>query len=112
MLGAAAALKKKMDAIEEKIIQPKSKSGEDPLNYPIQTADQLMALQSTVESADATPTAQSYTVFDELNGKLETQLAAWRDVQSRDLAALNALIEKNNIPAIAPATEKAKESAE
>ncbi len=112
VLEAADALKKKMDAIEEKIIQPKSKSGEDPLNYPIQTADQLMALQSTVESADAAPTAQSYTVFDELNGRLETQLAAWRDVQSKDLAALNALIEKNNIPAIAPATEKAKESAE
>src|SRR5260370_29658835 len=71
-----------------------------------------MAVQSTVESADAAPTAQSYTVFDELNGRLETQLAAWRDVQSKDLAALNALIEKNNIPAIAPATEKAKESAE
>ena len=112
LLEAADALKKKMDAIEEKIIQPKSKSGEDPLNYPIQTADQLMALQSTVESADATPTAQSYTVFDELNGRLETQLAAWRDAQSKDLAALNALIEKNNIPAIAPATEKDKESAE
>ena len=29
-----------------------------------------MALQSTVESADAAPTAQSYTVFDELNGRL------------------------------------------
>ncbi len=112
VLEAAEALKKKMDAIEEKIIQPKSKSGEDPLNYPIQTADQLMALQSTVESADAAPTAQSYTVFDELNGRLETQFAAWRDVQSKDLAALNALIEKNNIPAIAPATEKAKEGAE
>jgi len=112
VLEAAEALKKKLDAIEEKIVQPKSKSGEDPLNYPIQTAEQLMALQSTVESADAAPTAQSYTVFDELNGRLETQLAAWRDVQSKDLAALNALIQKNNIPAIAPVAEKAKEGAE
>jgi photosystem II stability/assembly factor-like uncharacterized protein len=108
VLDAAEDLKKKMNAVEEKIIQPKSKSGEDPLNYPIQTADQLLALQGTVESADAAPTAACYTVFDELNGRLDVQLAAWRDLQSKDLAALNALIQKNNIPAVAPAVEEAK----
>jgi small-conductance mechanosensitive channel len=111
-LEAGDALKKRLDAVEEKIIQPKSKSGEDPLNYPIQVADQLMALQSTVESADAAPTSQSYVVFDELNARLETQLAAWREIQSKDLAALNDLMKKNNVPAIAPAAEKAKEAGE
>jgi photosystem II stability/assembly factor-like uncharacterized protein len=112
VMEAADALKKKMDAVEEKIIQPKSKSGEDPLNYPIQVADQMMALQGTVESADAAPTAQSYVVYEELNGRLQAQLAVWREIQSKDLAALNELIKKNNIPAIAPAAEKAKEGAE
>ncbi|HXY23804.1 MAG TPA: hypothetical protein VEI73_04090 [Candidatus Acidoferrum sp.] len=110
ILDAADALKKKMDGVEEKIIQPKSKSGEDPLNYPIQVVDQMMALQGTVESADAAPTAQSYVVFDELNGRLEPQLAAWLDIQSRDLAALNDLMKKNNVPAIAPAAEKPKDA--
>ena len=99
-------------AVEEKVIQPKSKSGEDPLNYPIQVANQLADLQDTVESADAAPTAQSYVVFDELNGRLETQLAAWREIQSKDLVALNDLIKKNNIEAIAPAAEKTKVAAE
>jgi hypothetical protein len=112
VLDASDALKKKMDAVEEKIIQPKSKSGEDPLNYPIQVVDQLMALQSTVESADTAPTAQSYVVFDELNARLEAQLAAWHVVQSKDLVALNDLIEKNKIAPIAPAAEKPKEGTE
>jgi hypothetical protein len=107
VLEAADALGKKMNAVEEKIIQPKSKSNEDPLNYPIQAADQLLALLSTVESADTAPTAQSAVVFDELNARLDAQLAAWRDIQSTDLAALNALIQKNNVPAIAPTAEKA-----
>jgi len=98
--------------VEEKIIQPKSKSGEDPLNYPIQAADQLMALQGTVESADTPPTAASYTVFEEVNRKLESQLAAWQEMQSKDLISLNALMQKNNIPAIAPAAEKQKEGTE
>jgi photosystem II stability/assembly factor-like uncharacterized protein len=112
VLEAGDALKKKMDGVEEKIIQPKSKSGEDPLNFPIQVADQLMALQGTVESADAAPTSQSYVVFDELNTRLETQLAAWREIQSKDLVALNDLMKKNNVPAVAPAVEKAKEAGE
>jgi photosystem II stability/assembly factor-like uncharacterized protein len=112
VLEAADALKKKMDAVEEKIIQPKSKSGEDPLNYPIQVADQLMALQGTVESADTAPTAASLAVFDELNGRLETQLTWWREMQAKDLAALNALIQKSNISPIGPTAEKSKEAAE
>jgi hypothetical protein len=106
ILDAADALIKKMNAVEEKIIQPKSKSGEDPLNYPIQVADQLTALQETVESADTAPTIASLAVFDELNSRLEVQLAAWHEIQSKDLAALNAAIQKANIPAIAPAAEK------
>ena len=107
VLEAAEALNKKMSAVEERIIQPKSKSNEDPLNYPIQAADQLLALQSTVESADTAPTAQSSAVFDELNARLSAQLTAWHEIESKDLIALNALIQKSNIPAIAPAAEKA-----
>jgi len=108
VLEAADALIKKMNDVEEKIIQPKSKSGEDPLNYPIQAADQLVALQGTVESADAAPTSQSATVFEALNARLEAQLNAWHEIESKDLAALNTLIQKNNIPAIAPAAEKSE----
>jgi hypothetical protein len=112
VLEAGDGLKKKIDAVEQKIIQPKSKSGEDPLNYPIQVANQLMDLEDTVESADTAPTAQSYVVFDELNARLETQLAAWREIQSKDLMAFNELMKKNNVEAIAPAAEKTKVAAE
>jgi len=112
VLDSADALKKKMDGVEEKIIQPKSKSGEDPLNYPIQVTDQLMALQGTVESADTAPTAQSYVVFDELSARLDAQVAAWREIQSKEVAALNELMKKNNVPSIAPAAIKAKEGTE
>jgi len=106
ILDSADTLTKKMNAVEEKIIQPKSTAGEDPLNFPIQVVDQFAALQETVESADTAPTAASFIVYDELNSRLEAQLTAWREIQSKDLAALNAAIQKANIPAIAPAAEK------
>jgi len=106
VLESADALIKKMNAVEEKIIQPKSTSGEDSLNFPIQVANQLADLQGTVESADTAPTGGSTAVFEELNKRLDLQLSAWHEIQSKDLAALNAAILKANIPAIAPAAEK------
>jgi len=108
IVEAAKELNKKMSAVEEKIIQPKSKSNEDPLNYPIQVADQLMALQETVESADTAPTQQSGVVYKTLLDRLDVQLAAWREIQSKDLAALNERIRKSDIPPIAPAAEQKK----
>jgi photosystem II stability/assembly factor-like uncharacterized protein len=104
-LAAADALAKKLTPIEEALIQTKSKSGQDPLNYPIMLANQLANLMGTVESAEAAPTQQSHAVFDFLKGKIDEQLAKWREVQQKDLPALNEQMKKDNIPVIsAPAT--------
>ncbi len=103
---AAEDLTKKLAPIEEAIIQPKSKSSEDPLNYPIQVADQLMALSSTVNSADAAPTQASYEVFQELNAGLQEQLMRWKDVKEKDLASFNEQVQKANIPVVMVAAPK------
>ena len=109
---AANALDKKMTPVEEKLLQVKSKSSEDPLNYPIQLDDKLAALGNAVESADAAPTAQCYTVYNLLNSQLESELAAWREIRAQDLAALNALARKDNLPLIAaPAPATAESTA-
>ncbi len=103
---AAGDLVKKISAVEERIIQPKSKSSEDPLNYPSEVADQMVALGSTVNSADAAPTAASYDVFDELNRRLDEQLAKCKDIKEKDLTAFNEMVEKANIPLIMVAPAK------
>jgi hypothetical protein len=98
LIAAGDQLDKKMTAVEEEIIQTKSKSSEDPLNYPIKLNDKLMALGGTVESAEAAPTKQSYEVFEMLRGLLDAQLTKWKEIQSGDLAAFNALLRKNDVP--------------
>jgi photosystem II stability/assembly factor-like uncharacterized protein len=103
---AAEDLAKKLTPVEEAIIQPKSKSSEDPLNYPIQVADQLMALAGTVNSADAAPTQASYDVFDELNRRLDDQLAKWKDLKEKDLWSFNDQVQKANIPVVMVAPPK------
>jgi photosystem II stability/assembly factor-like uncharacterized protein len=101
ILDAADALDKKMSPVEEAILQVKSKSSQDPLNYPIMLNDRLMALMGTVESADTAPTAQALAVYDSLRQRLEAQLARWNEVTGRDLPALNDLIRKEGVALLA-----------
>jgi hypothetical protein len=96
----AKELGKKFTAVEDALIQSKSQSGEDPLNYPVMIADQMLALTSTVDSTDAAPTQSAREVFDVLNKQLDEQLAIYRQLKDKDLVDLNRQIRNANIPAI------------
>ncbi|MBV8205318.1 MAG: glycosyl hydrolase [Acidobacteria bacterium] len=96
----AAALDKKVDAVENLVVQPRSHAGEDPLNYPIRLANKLLDVLGTVESADAAPTAQSAAVFDMLSGELNAALQQWQQIMTSDVAALNAALQKANVGAL------------
>ena len=49
------------------------------MNYPIKLNNKLAALLGVVESADGRPTEQSYTVFKDLSGRLDVELAQARN---------------------------------
>ena len=95
---AAKALDEKAVIIENQLIQTKSKSNEDPLNYPIMLADQMMALESSVDRAPSGPTDADYTVYNQLKPQIDEQLAAWRTLQEKDLAAFNEMMRRSNVP--------------
>ena len=97
LIADAEQLDKKMTAVEDELIQVKSKSSEDPLNYPIRVNDKLMALGGTVESAETAPTRQSYEVFEVLSRQLEAQLAKWKEIQSGELAKLNQQLREQDV---------------
>ena len=98
---AARDLDKKFTDVEEALIQVKSKSGEDPLNFPIMIADQMMALDGTVQSADTAPMQSSHEVFDLLSKQLDEQMAKYRQLKDKDLTDFNKRIRSEDIPAIA-----------
>ncbi len=107
MISAAAdAINKKMTAVEDALINANIKATEDSLNYPLRLNNQLSTLAAFVDSADSAPTAQDYAAFEFLNAKVEAQPAAWKETVSKDLAALNETIRRENIPVVFPATEK------
>ena len=100
VVEATKEIDKKITGIEEALIQTKTKSGEDALNYPIKLNDKLMGLGGTVLSADTAPTRQSYEVFDDLSRQLNEQLAKWREVTTKDVPALNESMRKVKLGAV------------
>ncbi len=106
IVTASTDLRKKISAIEEELIQVNSKASEDELNYPTKLNSKLGYLQNAVDSADVQPTEAELGVYAELDQQLETQLAKWRDILSKDVPAFNDTMQKNNVPLIAPAAIK------
>ena len=100
VIEAAKMLKQKLSSAEDVLIQSKSKSRQDPLNYPIKLDNKIAALAGIVSSADARPTDQSYEVFKGLSAKADEQLTKLKDVLKKDLPDFNKLVKKAEIPAI------------
>jgi hypothetical protein len=101
LASLSADLRKKIGAIEEELIQVNSKASEDELNYPTKLNSKIGYLQAAIDSADTAPTEGEIAVFAELDRQLEAQLVPWREVNTKDVPALNEAMRKNNIPLVA-----------
>ena len=107
--AAAKALDDKLTEIEEKITQVKSKSGQDPINFPPMIDNQLTTLYGYIVRSDHPPTAGAYQRFDDLKPELARLRAALREVVASDVAAFNQLVAGLDLPPVivggAPTTE-------
>jgi photosystem II stability/assembly factor-like uncharacterized protein len=102
-------LSNKLSSVEGEIYQVRNQSSQDPLNYPIKLNNKIAALSGVVGGTDAKPTAQSYTVFNDLSAQLDRQLSAMRGALII-LPAINATLTAAGLPAIVPSTEEIKAS--
>lgn len=100
IIGAGKNIKKKLQEVEDVLIQSKSKSGQDPLNFPILLDNKIAALASVVASTDARPTDQSYEVFKELSVKADEQIQKLNKILEVDVPVFNKLVQDAGIPAI------------
>jgi hypothetical protein len=98
VVTAGGNLNRKLQAVEEALYQTKNQSSQDPLNFPIRLNNKLAALGSIVASADAQPTEQSYTLYEELAAQIDAQLRQLGQVLTDDLKSFNALARSSDIP--------------
>ncbi|MEE9125879.1 MAG: hypothetical protein V3U11_01950, partial [Planctomycetota bacterium] len=75
VLEVGKALVKAITGIEETLYQTKSKSRQDPLNYPIRLNNRLTALVGVVAAGDNRPTAQARAVYAELAQGIDAEIA-------------------------------------
>lgn len=75
LTAANRELLARLSVIEENLYQVRNQSEQDPLNFPIKLNNRLAALERSVETGDAKPTAGAYQVYEELSKELEQQLS-------------------------------------
>ena len=94
---AATALIEKLDVLETELVGTEATSPRDRLRLPTRLNAKLAGLIDVIRSADTKPTQQSYDVFNELSGKIDTQLSILDGLIGDDLAAFNDLVRESGV---------------
>jgi hypothetical protein len=89
LVEQSEALRKKISAIENDLINPEAKASEDELHYPTKLNSKFGFLTAAVDSADMPPTEGQLGIYEVLNAQLETQLNAWHEVTTKEVPLLN-----------------------
>ena len=98
---AVQALTEHLTAIEEELLQTKSRSFEDPLNYPGKLTAQLANLHTVVNSgSDSPPTATSVERLADLDDEIEDVYARLQEILDSEVASLNVLVNGIELPAV------------
>jgi ElaB/YqjD/DUF883 family membrane-anchored ribosome-binding protein len=96
----ATAINKELTSVEETLYQTKSKSGQDPLNFPIRINDKLSGLFDVVNSGVAAPSKQSKEVYAELSSQADAQLNKLKKIVGEDIPKFNHLIREKSLNVI------------
>jgi hypothetical protein len=96
----AAALVAETNRMEETLYQTKSRSPQDPLNFPIRLNNKLGHLGSLTDMGNFAPTDQAVAVQAMLFKAIDEVLADWNALLETEVPAFNALIKKADLPAI------------
>ena len=99
-LENAKNIEQQLTTIEEALYQTKSKSRQDPLNFPIRLNNRLSALVGVVATGDNRPTDQARGVYQMLTTAIDAELGKLRMVISNDLANFNELLRAKNTPLV------------
>jgi photosystem II stability/assembly factor-like uncharacterized protein len=94
------ALKAKLDAVEEELIQVKAQGMQDTLNFPVKLNSKLVSLAGAVAGGDAAPAKQMLDLYAELSTRIDEQLAALKEIVTKDVKTFNKTITDANLPAV------------
>jgi photosystem II stability/assembly factor-like uncharacterized protein len=97
LIEFADKLVKEMTTIEETLYQTKSKSGQDPLNYPIRLNNKLAHLNSLTRIGNFAPTQQAVDFKNEITATIDVELAKLYRIFDKDVKTLNQKVKESSI---------------
>ncbi|MFC1783734.1 WD40/YVTN/BNR-like repeat-containing protein [Planctomycetota bacterium] len=102
IMAAADRLDKKIQTLEDKVMQPMSREGDSKsFRYPNMLYSKLSVLAGDVASnVDFAPNQQQQQVHDLLKGQMADYLGQWKKLCEDDITAFNRLLRSNNMGAI------------
>ncbi|MGK0453221.1 MAG: photosystem II stability/assembly factor-like uncharacterized protein [Paraglaciecola sp.] len=100
LLDFADSLVKDMTKIEETLYQTKSKSGQDPLNFPIRLNNKLAHLNSLTRIGNYAPTQQAIDFKDEITKEIDIELKKLYSLFDKNVKELNQKVKESTIDLI------------
>ena len=97
LIDFADKLVKEMTAIEETLYQTKSKSGQDPLNFPIRLNNKLAHLNSLTRIGNFGPTDQAIAFKNEITATIDATLTKLYTLFDKEVKELNDKVKKSSI---------------
>ncbi len=94
------SLKKQLNQLEKRLIQTKSESGQDPINYPPMLDDQIAYLYSVLNNTDGAPTSGSLLRFSDLKAAFEGERQQFDALINGPLTAFNQWLDEHQVQVI------------
>ncbi|MFK7922940.1 MAG: WD40/YVTN/BNR-like repeat-containing protein [Bacteroidia bacterium] len=100
IVGEISRIDSAMSVVEKALYQTKNRSGQDPLNFPIQLNNKLAHLASLSSIGDNPPTDQALAFFKEVSTAIDEQLNMWYEIRDTEVPAFNELVHEATIDAV------------
>jgi photosystem II stability/assembly factor-like uncharacterized protein len=98
--SAVKSANEKLTELEESLTQVKSKSGQDPINFPPKIDNQLTSLYGYVVDGEFPPTAGAQERLSDLRPELQRLRSRFDEIVATEVAALNRVVAGLNLPPV------------
>ncbi len=95
---ACGQLVQKLDSLEEELIQNRSESSQDPINYPVKLDNQFAYLYSVIHNQDAKPTNGCYERFEDLKKELTRHRNTYNNIMEQEVRQFEQVMEREGVP--------------
>lgn len=100
LLDFAGNISKEVTVIENNLYQTKSKSNQDPLNFPIKLNNKLAHVNALTSMGDFRPTDAEIQFKNEITAKIDKELSALYKIFENDVPELNKKVKESGIDLI------------